>query len=528
MSNEKDAIETLFYIQNKEGAKVPFKLTAAQSFLDTQDNAFGRIRIIIAKARQKGFTSVLAGKFGIRCMGKEGTHAAIVSHESNATQRILDRIDYYLKTMEGPKPIFGRHSRMEMYFEKTESSLYIGTAGAKAFGRGDTITDLHCSEYAWWEDPVKHSAGLFQAVPYSGRIYIESTGNGRNNDFYYIWDHAEEMGYTRLFYPWFADLEYSLELPLTKSSWKPDTSRYNPYLLDIKAKHKLTDQQMWWYECKLRELRENLAIMQQEYPSDPEECFQATGGAVFGEVELKIIPLWQTFNFEGFYVMHLEGHPKKGFTYILGADPSGGTGHDDAAFAIFCAETYEQVFEFFNNRANPIVFGELLCKAGRMFNDAYIVPEANNHGAAVVPYLKENYLKNKIFKRNFGTKTTQPIFGWQNTQNTKHAIVGIAQEMLPEIILYGMQTVKELKGFEEDTEGRMNGKSDNLVIATCLAILGLKKYEYLHKEYSVVPAPKVEKKKANYLTYTLEDVMARIKKNKGDSHLAQVGRGYPN
>ena len=526
MSNEREAIEKLFYIQNKEGAKVPFKFTSAQAFLDSQDNAFDRIRVIIAKARQKGFTSVIAGKFGIRCMGKEGTHAAIVSHESNATQRILDRIDYYLRTMEGPKPTFGRHSRMEMYFEKTESSLYIGTAGAKAFGRGDTITDLHCSEYAWWEDPVKHSAGLFQAVPYSGRIYIESTGNGRNNDFYYIWDHADDMGYTRLFYPWFVDLEYSL--PIDKK-WKPDTSRHNPYMLEIQRKHNLTDSQMWWYECKLRELRENLSLMQQEYPSEAEECFQATGGAVFGDINLKVSTSWNTSNFEGFYVSKLAEHPKKGFTYVLGADPSGGTGHDDAAFNIFCVETFEQVFEFFNNRANPIVFGELICKAATLYNDAFVVPEANNHGAAVVPYLKENYKGARIYKRSFGTKTTPPVYGWQNTQNTKHAAVGLAQETLSEITFYGLQTVKELKAFEEDAEGRLGAKSDNLVIATCLAILGLKKYEYLREKFLTPVTREVKKEKVNYLTYTLEDVLSRIKKNKGGSStIAQVGRGYPN
>lgn len=527
MSKEREAIEALFFIQNKEGVKVPFKFTHAQAFLDTEDNPNSRARIIVAKARQKGFTSSIAGKFGVRCMGKEGTHAAIVSHESNSTQRILDRIDYYLKTMEGPKPIFGRHSRMEMYFEKTASSLYIGTAGSKAFGRGDTITDLHCSEYAWWEDPVKHSAGLFQAVPYTGRIYIESTGNGRNNDFYYIWEHADEMGYKRLFYPWYADQEYSLELPKGKSSWKPDTPRHNPYMLEIRNKFKLSDSQMQWYETKLRELREDLALMQQEYPCEAEECFQATGGAVFGDIELAFNPMWQNANFEGYYVSKLIDHPKKGFTYVIGGDPSGGTGHDDAAFNIFCAETLEQVFEFFNNRANPIVFGELLCKAGKAYNNAFIVPEANNHGAAVVPYLKENYPKSKIFKRSYGTKTAQPIYGWQNTQNTKHAIVGAVQEMLPELTLYGIQTVKEMKAFEEDVEGRMRAKSDNLVIATCLTVLGLQKYSYLREQYLMPPPQKEIKKITNYLTYTFEDVIARIDKRR-KNNIAQVGRGYPN
>lgn len=525
MNPERKAIESLFYIQDKEGTKVPYKLNHAQGFLDDQDNPYGRTRIIIAKARQKGFTSVICGKFGIRCMGREGIRSAVVSHEASATQRILDRVNYYLNNMEGPEPVFGRHSRTEMFFQKTQSSYYIGTAGANAFGRGDTITDLHCSEYAWWEDPVKHSAGLFQAVPHSGRIYIESTGNGRSNDFYYIWKHADDMGYTRLFYPWYADSEYSL--PLEGTKWKPDTPRHNPYLLDIQKSHKLSDQQMCWYENKLRELREDIGQMQQEYPSTPEECFQATGGAIFNNVHLTVSPLWSTENFEGYYVSKLKGHPVKDYTYVLGADPSGGTGNDDAAAVVFCAETHEQVFELYNNHINPIDFADLICRIAIHYNDAYVIPESNNHGAAVVPYLCTNYKRHKIYKRSFGTKTTRPLYGWNNTQTTKHAIVGTTQESIPDLILHGVQTVKELEAFEEDKDGRMSAKSDNLVIATCLATLGLKRFEYLRKEH-LRPVVQQEKKITNFLTYTLDDVLGRINKNRSGSHLAQVGRGYPN
>ena len=190
LSNEARAMQQLFHIQNKEGVKVPFILTPAQQFLDEEETN----RIIIAKARQKGFSSGIKGKFTIRCLGKDGTHAVIMSHEAGATQRHMDQVQYLLKHMKGPKPVFGRNSRGELYFPKTESTFYIGTAGSKAFGRGDWITDLHCSEYAWWEDAIKHQAGVFQAVPRSGRIVLESTGNGRNNDFYYIWKHADDIG----------------------------------------------------------------------------------------------------------------------------------------------------------------------------------------------------------------------------------------------------------------------------------------------------------------------------------------------
>jgi hypothetical protein len=524
-SSEASAIEALFHIQDKGGAKVPYILNKAQTFFDNQDNCFERTRILIAKARQKGFSSIILAKFAIRCLGKSGTHAVCVSHESHATQRLLDKVDYFLKHIKGPDPIFGRHSRQELYFPKMESTYHVGTAGAKTFGRGDWITDLHCSEYAFWENPTIHFAGLFQAVPQGGRIYIESTGNGRNNDFYYLWEKAEDMGYQRLFYPWFADEEYSLTLPLSKTSWKPDTPRYNPYLLELKAKHKLSDQQMHWYEMKLRELREDINMMQQEYPSEPEECFQATGGAIFDNVQLSTSQGWQTTRDFGYYATKLTDHPRGGFTYVVGADPSGGTGHDDAAVQVFCCETFEQVYELYNNRINPIAFAQLLCEVGTRYNNAYVIPEANNHGAAVVPYLKMNYPPERVYKRKYGTKSTFPMYGWQNTDVSKHAMVGLVQEMLDQVTLYGIQTVKELKAYEENEEGKMSGTSDNLVIAIGLAFMGLRKFEYLRRDY-VRPRIVEPAKKKNYMVYTFEDMMSRINVKK--SHTAQVGRGYPN
>jgi len=450
----------------------------------------------------------------VRCLGKEGTRAVVISHEAEATQRLLSRAHFYLKHLKGPPPEFGRNSRNEMYFSKTESTFYIGTAGAKAFGRGDTITDLHASEYAFWDETERHHAGLFQAVPMDGRIYIESTGNGRKNDFYYIWQHADSMGYTRLFYPWFADSEYSLPLPPHVKEWKPDIPQYASYLLELKHKHKLTDEQMFWYETKLKELRENIALMQQEYPSDPDECFQATGGSVFQGVTLTPSHAWRQAQFGGHYISKLSGHPKPGFHYVLGADPAGGTGHDDSAINVFCAETWEQVFEFFNNRINPLDFARLLIEVGHAYNTAYIVCEGNNHGAAIIPYIKENYPRTAIYKSRLSTKSTPARYGWFNTTFTKHELVGLMQEFLDQLTIYGHQTVRELESFEEVEEGRFAGKQDNLVIATGLAILGLKRFEYLREQYLNPPEVKKIERPKSYMYYTFDEIVDNLRQRR--------------
>jgi hypothetical protein len=446
-----------------------------------------------------------------------------MSHEREATQRLLDKVQYYFKHINGPKPSLSKSSRNEMAFDKTDSTFYIGTAGAKAFGRGDTITDLHCSEYAWWEETAVHQGGVFEAVPITGQIIIESTGNGRNNDFYAKWQKGE---YERLFYPWFAGYEYEIH---SEERWFPDIPRLNGYLLDLRDKFKLSDAKMRWYTWKLKSKEENLRIMQQEYPSEPEECFQASGGALFPNVKLSLTDLWKQVKLEGLHAYALRGHPVEGYTYVIGADPSGGTGNDDAAFVGICVQTGEQVLEFQNNNTPPVQFADLLCSTAKRYNNAYLVPEANNHGITVVEVLKEKYDRSQLHKRKLATTGSPAQYGWMNNNSTKHALVGLIQEELDQIIIYGGSTQAELTSYEETPDGKLGSKSDNLVIAFGLALLGYKRFQHLRDSHLFRPAPPA-KERPSYMTFSLDEILQNFKQRRqGEGFFKnQVGRGYPN
>jgi hypothetical protein len=521
MTPEAHAIQLLFYILNKEGQKVPFALNPAQLFLDKVQAESNTI--LIAKARQFGFSSFILGKKAVKCLDPaQATRAVVMSHEADATQRLLDKVKYYFKHMNGPKPVLGKNSRNEMTFEKTDSTFYIGTAGARAFGRGDTITDLHLSEYAWWEATDVHQGGVFEAVPRSGRIVIESTGNGRNNDFYKKWQRSD---YRRVFYPWYAGHEYEIHLD---RRWIPDLSGLNGHLLELRDKFNLSDAKMEWYEWKLKSKEENLKIMQQEYPSTPEECFQASGGALFPNLEKLESTKWKEVKYSGYIIKSLQGHPKQGMDYVLGADPSGGTGNDDAAIVGVCVQTGEQVLELSNNLIPPYEFTHLLISLANNYNQAFIIPEANNHGVTVVEILKLKYQREKIYKRKLATKSTSPQYGWMNTNTTKHALVGVMQEELGQLSIYGSDTYSELTAFEETPSGKLEGQSDNLVIATGLALLGYKKFQHLRREEVDLPVAKV-KSRPNYMTFTLESVLDSIKSRAYKNFFGdQAGRGYPN
>ena len=516
-SPEATVIQSMFYIQCKTGEKVPFTLNKDQLKYDTNRTK----RDIIPKARQRGFSSLGIAYQTVDCLGRQGTRAVLISHESKATQRLLDKASYYIRNLRGCEATLGRHSRNEFFFPATESTFYIGTAGAKAFGRGDTINHLHISEYAWWEsDALKQVAGLFQAVPLGGTIRIESTGRGRMNDFYYMVEHADQLGYRVHFTPWWDNDEYLLE---PQSEWSPEG--FEDYFDEMKELYHLTPAQLHWYWIKLLEFRMDLRYMQQEYPSKLEECFQATGGVVFPDVTRVKSEYW-SYKLEkidnvrhSVRYEHLSGHPRPRRTYLLGADPSGGTGNDEAAIQGFCLETFEQVYEMGSSSIDPVAFGHYLAKLGLQYNEAFIICEANSYGIATHAVLKKIYPLNKLYKKVLPSKSGIVKYGYQTTEESKKALVGAIKQGLDSgMIIHGLKTIEEMSKFEEDPETeKLEAPEDGLVIALGLACIGYYKYErYKIEQLEDEPTrPTQTWEGVNLMYTTFEDIMESIKRKNG-------------
>lgn len=503
LTPEAQAIEKTFWILPKIGARVRFRLNPSQRAYDLIRSE----RDIVTKARQKGFSSLGIAYQTVECLGKEGTRAVLISHEAKSTQRLLDRARFYLQYMSAEYEIrdhetgevigtqdvplsvdLGRHSRQEFYFPQTESTFYIGTAGARAFGRGDTITHLHISEYAWWEsDALRQVAGLFQAVPKGGTIRIESTGNGKQNDFYYMVVNAKELGYQVFFRAWWQDPEYQEE---PQEDWMP--IGFEEYFADMKSDYNLNNSQLYWYWKKLLEFRLNLPLMQQEYPSSVEECFQASGASVFPDIDGFDNPNWTWKRHSSQYPYRIDydnTHPREDRTYVIGADASGGTGHDEAAVQIITLETFEQVYEFGHDRIDPVEFGHFLVDLARHYNQAYIVHESNNHGITVDAILRKDYTTSRLYLRKLPTRKSRAGYGYFTGETTKPALAGVILQALElGLILYGESTIDELYEFEEDSHGRMGGPQDGKVIALGLACVGYFKWMNLAKSLTTPQA----------------------------------------
>lgn len=178
---------------------------------------------LILKPRQVGISTYIDLRFLAKCLCVEGTRAVIVSHEKDATTRLLRKVHLAIKDLKERRAVIGDEpvetefaSKFEITFPRKRSYLYIGTAGQKAFSRGDSVTDFHGSEVAFWENAGLLMSGVVGALVSSAEVFLESTANGMGGYFYDLVKKCmvPGRGPARLhFFPWHKFPEYATPPP---------------------------------------------------------------------------------------------------------------------------------------------------------------------------------------------------------------------------------------------------------------------------------------------------------------------------
>lgn len=262
-------------IRGKDGAIAPFSLNHAQQYLhgrlEAQKAETGKVRALVLKGRQQGISTYLGGRFYHRATFRKGIRVFILTHEQDATNNLFGMVDRYHQ--HNPlAPSTSAANAKELYFDLLESGYAVGTAGAKAVGRSQTVQMFHGSEVAFWPNAATHFAGVVQAIPDlpGTEIVLESTANGVGGEFHERWQQAEAgIGdYIAVFIPWFWQAEYSRDVP-TSFALDEEEQEYATI-------HGLTLGQMVWRRNKIAELKDPL-LFKQEYPATAAEAFQMTG-----------------------------------------------------------------------------------------------------------------------------------------------------------------------------------------------------------------------------------------------------------
>jgi len=484
-------IEDFFFVETKDSEVAPFKLNIIQSSFIAQlikylkDNIGKPLRVIILKGRQFGFSTLIIAYFLVKCLLVKNTRAVVISHEGDATKKLFRKVKFFINTFCLPA-VLDKESEKAYSFPKTNSSFYIGTAGAKAFGRGDNITDLHCSEVAFWENPGIVMNGLLQAVGMTGNIFIETTANGVGNYFYKLWLKSYKnlkSAWLAIFFKWTKFAEYEMDVPKDFVRTGEESQ--------ICALHKeMTDSKLMWRRWKISETEADAGftpeqIFMQEYPLTPQEAFIHSGRAVFSLEALQAYKPKPIIDVEDGWQIW-----KKPSGYsIASIDVAEGIENNDRHVIDIYDEHLEQVAHW----AGWGDIDELAIRAIKIMNryKSFCIPEVNGPGIAFMGFLKNGVYKDgvlqcakypvhKIYKREEFDKLykeKKEVAGWRTTTVTRNKMIPVLATYIREhaIILNNPETIDECMSFIKNKNGKpeaIEGANDDRVMTAALAVQG--------------------------------------------------------
>ena len=325
---------------------VPFELYPYQEkMFDTFST--NRFSIVLA-CRQSGKSiSSVAYLLWFAIFNPEKT-VAILANKGQTAGEMLARITLMLENL----PFFlqpGCRALNKRSLEFSNNSRIVSAATSGSSIRGMSINLLYLDEFAFVERAAEFYTSTYPVIS-SGKdtkIIITSTANGIGNIFHKIWEGAVQG--VNEFKPFRVDW---WDVPGRDQAWKEETIKNTSQL---------------------------------QFDQEFGNTFFGTGDTLINAetlLSLKAVPPNRMLEDN---CLNIYEDTQKDHDYIMTVDVSKGRGQDYSTFNVIDISTrpFKQVAVYRNNLISPILFPNIIYKYAKVYNDAYVVIEANDQGAVV-------------------------------------------------------------------------------------------------------------------------------------------------
>ncbi len=219
------------------------------------------------------------------------------------------------------------------------------------------------------------------------------------------------------------------------------------------------------------EVRRHPELFRVFYPTDPVTCWvQQGGGAIPGHVLEKHLsrPTVPWRPSEGYQEYE---NPEAGAQYVIGVDPAGLGGGDEAAFQVLKIwdDEWAQVATFASNLNDPLKVARKIVETAKRYNDAVVIAENNGAGLATIIPLQEAtrsegrwfvdafgkeqkyFLKNLYYHKLAGKAQERP--GIPATSRTKaEALNYLIDALMDKLKIRDQLTLEQLQSYNRDSE----------------------------------------------------------------------------
>jgi hypothetical protein len=380
-------------------------------------------QIIALKARQIGFTTVVAAYATWTCLFRPEIPWLFVSRNEKAAMRNLRRATYGIERLPAwfktrmPKIVSLSTERITFDNESRIESL----PASGASGRGDSVYGVLFDEAAHMDNPGELYASL-EPLCY-GPFLVFSSANGMGNWFHTQW----------------------LEAKLPDSAWTPVFCSWR----EVESR-----DDAWYARTKLK-FRGQLWMFFQEYPEDDTEAFARSGrvaydgdllrpmgfgppAVMFGWVDDRfdisnplssdeeadlVLRVWKLPTVKRWP----DGRVMQKPNYVLFCDAAEGLEHGDFTTVAVWDANEREVVATIRTHFPIEYFDGVLAWVGHFYHVALIMVERNNHGLVPITGLSKHYHYPRMFRMPALAQIVQgdrtPRWGWHTNRSTKPKMV---------------------------------------------------------------------------------------------------------
>ena len=419
-------IKNYVYITHPVRGRVKFAL---YRFQERIVNEFGNNRFnLMRKFRQAGATTICAAYALWYIIFNKDKNVMVVSIGDRESRDFLDRaVSMFddVPTWLQPQEIERNKHVLKL---STGSKIKSQPAGA---GRGEAVSLLIVDEAAFIDKMTEFWMAIYPTISTGGSAFILSTVNGMANLYYELY-HDAELG------------------------------KNNFHLIDIHWREhpEYTEE---WMELTRSNVGERAWL--QEYEGE----FLGTGETFIDGGTLQKVKTQTDDNYysKHYNMMRVWEDPQPYHTYLIAADTSFGRDRDYSAFHVLNLYNGTQVAEFYSNRIGLNEFAKILVQEGLRYNTAFIAPERNGLGLALIEQMFEVHEYENMWTDERGE------MGYLVNTKNRDTILNNLQEGLKssKIKINSERTFKELTTFIISKTGKIQaeeGFADDLVMSLAI------------------------------------------------------------
>lgn len=392
-----------------------------------------RFSIILA-CRQSGKTAGVTIELVHEIIFFSDKTTAVVAHKASQAAEIMARIRTILENL----PFFLQPE--VKYYNKgsvefgNNSRIFAAASGSSTL-RGKSLTHLYLDEFAFVMNDDEFMAGTYPVVTAgkTAKITITSTANGVGNAFHKIWTAAVEKknAYGCMRVDWW-------DVPGRDAKWKAETIAN-------------TSQRQF----------------DQEFGNE----FMSTGNMLISGAGLESlraeVPMYEQDNVKVFKKpKQVAKRDNYDGIYVMTVDVCKGRGQDYSTFTIFDVThaPFEQVCVFRDSMISPMVLPDVVTKWARAYNNAFVIVESNDEGAAVARTIFHDLEYENIYVGNYRDLNR---IGVEVDRKVKHLGTSRLKDMIEtmQLKVVDIETISELYTFERkgNSWAAKEGKHDDLV-----------------------------------------------------------------